>query len=91
MYILLKGKPSEGNVEQKWQVSLQAKSPNMSKMCFFIFLTLNVLWCVLSPYASCHAEQNLKDVLIGGNTGSSIRMIPLLLFSVETGSDRRWV
>ncbi|MEQ2214612.1 hypothetical protein XENOCAPTIV_014058 [Xenoophorus captivus] len=61
MYILLTGRSSEGNVDQKWKVSVQAKSPNM--------------------------KENLKDVLIGRKSGSN--MTPLLLFSVDTGTNRR--
>ncbi|XP_035992057.1 muellerian-inhibiting factor isoform X2 [Fundulus heteroclitus] len=60
LYILLTGKSSEGNADQRWEISVQAKSPNM--------------------------KQNLKDVLIGGKPGS---MTPLLLFSVETGTNGR--
>ncbi|KAM4739033.1 muellerian-inhibiting factor [Anableps anableps] len=65
LYILLTGKSSEGNIEQKWNISVQAKSPNM--------------------------KQNLKDVLIGGKSGSDARLTPLLLFSVETGTYMRHV
>uniref|UniRef100_A0A3Q2Q5C4 Anti-Mullerian hormone n=1 Tax=Fundulus heteroclitus TaxID=8078 RepID=A0A3Q2Q5C4_FUNHE len=63
LYILLTGKPSEGNADQRWEISVQAKSPN--------------------------TKQNLKDVLIGGKSGSDVRMTPLLLFSVETGTNGR--
>uniref|UniRef100_A0A3B5RF46 Anti-Mullerian hormone n=1 Tax=Xiphophorus maculatus TaxID=8083 RepID=A0A3B5RF46_XIPMA len=63
LYILLTGKSSEGNVEQKWNISVQAKSPG--------------------------TRQSLKDVLIGGKSGSDVRLTPLLLFSAETGTDTR--
>ncbi|XP_007577276.1 muellerian-inhibiting factor [Poecilia formosa] len=63
LYILLTGKSSEGNVEQKWNISVQAKSPS--------------------------TRENLKDVLIGGKSGSDVRLTPLLLFSAETGTDTR--
>ncbi|XP_047444124.1 muellerian-inhibiting factor [Mugil cephalus] len=62
-YILLTGKPSEGSSDQKWRISAETKSPDMS--------------------------QNLKDVLIGGKSGSNTSMTPLLLFSGETGTDTR--
>ncbi|XP_043986161.1 muellerian-inhibiting factor [Gambusia affinis] len=63
LYILLTGKSSEGNLEQKWNISVQAKSPG--------------------------TRQNLKDVLIGGKSGSDVRLTPLLLFSAEAGTDTR--
>nr|QID01052.1 anti-mullerian hormone [Odontesthes argentinensis] len=62
-HILLTGKPSEDSDEQKWTISIEAKSPNM--------------------------RQNLKDVLIGGKSGSNIPITPLLLFSGETGPETR--
>ncbi|XP_041863306.1 muellerian-inhibiting factor isoform X2 [Melanotaenia boesemani] len=64
-YILLSGKPSEGDVEQKWRISVRPKSPSM--------------------------EQNLKDILTGGKSGSNIHMTPLLLFSGERGTDTRQI
>lgn len=42
--------------------------------------------CVMLPL---FAEQNLKDILIGGESGGNISMIPLLLFSEERGTDTR--
>ncbi|XP_017159695.1 muellerian-inhibiting factor [Poecilia reticulata] len=63
LYILLTGKSSEGNVEQKWNISVQAKSPS--------------------------TRENLKDVLIGGKSGSDVRLTPILLFAAETGTDTR--
>ncbi|XP_075341290.1 muellerian-inhibiting factor [Odontesthes bonariensis] len=62
-HILLTGKPSGDSDEQKWTISIEAKSPNM--------------------------RQNLKDVLIGGKSGSNIPITPLLLFSGETGPETR--
>ncbi|XP_040895825.1 muellerian-inhibiting factor [Toxotes jaculatrix] len=63
-YILLTGKASEGNVQQKWRLSVETKSLEM--------------------------RQNLKDILIGGKSGSSISITPLLLFSGGTGTDTRY-
>uniref|UniRef100_A0A8C3A0C4 Anti-Mullerian hormone n=1 Tax=Cyclopterus lumpus TaxID=8103 RepID=A0A8C3A0C4_CYCLU len=60
-YLLLTGKAAEGNLHQKWRISVETKSPDMS--------------------------QSLKDILIGGTSGSNISMVPLLLFSGETGTD----
>ncbi|XP_044055344.1 muellerian-inhibiting factor [Siniperca chuatsi] len=63
-YIMLTGKASEGDVHQKWRISVETKSSDM--------------------------KQNLKDILIGGKSGSNISMTPLLLFSGETGTDTRY-
>uniref|UniRef100_A0A3Q3MP38 Anti-Mullerian hormone n=1 Tax=Mastacembelus armatus TaxID=205130 RepID=A0A3Q3MP38_9TELE len=63
-YILLTGKAPEADIQQKWRISAEAKSPDM--------------------------KQNLKDILIGGKSGSNVSMSPLLLFSGETGSDTRY-
>lgn len=35
-------------------------------------------------------EQSLKELLIGGKSGSTISMVPVLLFSGETGSETRF-
>nr|AHF27393.1 muellerian-inhibiting factor precursor [Monopterus albus] len=63
-YLLLTGKASEGNIYQKWRISVETKSPDM--------------------------EQSLKDIFIGGKSGSNINVTPLLLFSGETGTDTRY-
>lgn len=60
-YILLTGKPSQGNIH--WRISVDTKSPDMN-----------------GP---------LKDLLIGGKSGSSIRVTPLLLLTGERGTDAR--
>nr|QXV87596.1 anti-Mullerian hormone [Sebastes pachycephalus] len=62
-YIMLTGKASEGDVHQKWRISVETKNPEMN--------------------------QNLKDILVGGKSGSNISMIPLLLFSGGTGTEIR--
>ncbi|KAM6921609.1 muellerian-inhibiting factor [Xenentodon cancila] len=62
-YILLTGKPSDSAAEQKWRISVEAKTPDM--------------------------KQNLRDILIGGKSGSTTHMTPLLLFLGETGSETR--
>ncbi|XP_068447693.1 LOW QUALITY PROTEIN: muellerian-inhibiting factor [Clinocottus analis] len=60
-YMLLTGKATEANVYQKWSISVETKSPDMSR--------------------------SLKDILIGGRSGTDISVVPLLLFSGERGTD----
>ncbi|XP_023123024.2 muellerian-inhibiting factor isoform X1 [Amphiprion ocellaris] len=44
-------------------------------------------WRVSARTKSPDMKQNLKDILIGGKSGNNISMIPLLLFSGETGTN----
>ncbi|XP_029286066.1 LOW QUALITY PROTEIN: muellerian-inhibiting factor [Cottoperca gobio] len=63
-YIMLTGKASEGNVHQKWKISVDTKKPDLNR--------------------------SLRNILIGGKSGISISMTPLLLFSGERGTDLRY-
>ncbi|NP_001316292.1 muellerian-inhibiting factor [Kryptolebias marmoratus] len=87
-YILLTAKPSEGDVEQKWTISVEPKSPDMSRTSFCFSFDCLVSRAALLTFPLI-TEQNLKDVFIGGKPGSSVRMAPLLLFSAGKGTDAR--
>lgn len=86
-YILLTAQPPEGDVEQRWRISAKTKPPDMSR----IFFSLSCfMWNTLLTFPLL-AEQNLKDILTGGKPGSSIRLTPLVLYSVENGTETRLV
>uniref|UniRef100_A0A3Q0SEA8 Anti-Mullerian hormone n=1 Tax=Amphilophus citrinellus TaxID=61819 RepID=A0A3Q0SEA8_AMPCI len=77
--------------------------PNTQMVCIsgetqYILLTgkspegsANQKWQISAETKIPAMKQNLKDILIGGKSGSNISMTPLLLFSRERGTDTRCV
>uniref|UniRef100_A0A665WHL4 Anti-Mullerian hormone n=1 Tax=Echeneis naucrates TaxID=173247 RepID=A0A665WHL4_ECHNA len=86
-YMLLTGKASDTAFHQKWMISVETNSP-MSK-CPMVSCLIFLFHIHARLTFSLIAEQTLKDALIGGKSGSSISITPLLLFSGGTGTDSR--
>ncbi|KAM4629327.1 LOW QUALITY PROTEIN: muellerian-inhibiting factor [Polymixia lowei] len=88
-YIILKGKASEGHGHQKWRLSLEAKSPDTGNIWAFPVFTCSVT-CSFAPCKCVStAGQKLREILIGGVSGSNISITPLLLFWLDRGTDMR--
>ncbi|KAM8875867.1 muellerian-inhibiting factor isoform 2-T2 [Spinachia spinachia] len=85
-YITLTGKASEADEAQKWRISAEAKSPDMSE----ISVTRVPVAAAPSSNAPLLAGRSLKEILTGGKSGGNIGVVPLLLFSEERGTDARY-
>ncbi|XP_038572094.1 muellerian-inhibiting factor [Micropterus salmoides] len=78
----------------------QSLHPNTQSVCIsgetqYIMLTgkasdVHQKWRISVETKSPEMKQSLKDILIGGKSGSNFTMSPLLLFSGETGTDTRY-
>nr|AMX81307.1 anti-mullerian hormone [Hypoatherina tsurugae] len=81
----------------------QCLQPHTQAVCIsegtqFILLTgkssegnVEQTWSISVHAGTPSLEQNLKDLLIGGKSGSNIGLTPLLLFSGDTGTDTRHI
>ncbi len=86
---MLTGKalPLQGIVHQKWRISVETEFPDKSKIRTE-YDNISCFTCTLLTLP-LFVEQSLKDILIGGKSGSNISMSPLLLFSGGRGTDTR--
>ncbi|XP_034738468.1 muellerian-inhibiting factor [Etheostoma cragini] len=91
---------SGGNLDVNF--NSQWLHPNTQSVCIsgetqYIMLTgkaseanIHQKWVISVETKKAEMNQSLKDIFIGGKSGSNISMTPLLLFSGERGTDTRY-
>ncbi|XP_070764387.1 LOW QUALITY PROTEIN: muellerian-inhibiting factor [Enoplosus armatus] len=100
LLLAFEGPLTGGNLDVTF--SSQSLHPNTQSVCIsgetqYIMLTgkasesdIHQKWRISVETKSPDMKQSLKDILIGGKSGSNISMTPLLLFSQETGTVTRY-